>query len=529
MNESVEPIAILLVDDEPRNLDALEAVLDDPSYRLLRAENADAALKLLLANDVAAIVLDIKMPGMSGFELAEIIKGTRKFREVPILFITAYLMDDENMIAGYGAGAVDYLTKPLNPPILRHKVAVFAELFRKTRALAELNETLEERVKERTVDLERSEAALRAADRQKDEFLAVLAHELRNPLAPLSMGVEILTKHAIPGAPPVVGNTLGRMRRQLDHMVRLIDDLLDVSRITRGAMELKKERADLATIVQSATESARPFLDRHEHAISIDAKTRLVASVDPTRIAQILGNLIHNAAKFTPSGSTIKIELEQEGSEGVIRVIDRGAGIPPEQIERVVDMFARIDHAGSTAERGLGIGLALARRLATLHDGTLTASSAGKGLGTTFTLRLPVESETRSEKAQDGAAQGTKALRRLKILVIEDNDDVADTLELWLQDLGQDVSVARSGASGIKLVEHGHPDVVLCDLGLPEMDGLEVCRRVRGLNISQPRMVALTGWGREDDRRRTREAGFDEHLVKPVAVEKLLGVLRTLS
>src|SRR6187455_73204 len=186
------PINILLVDDEQRNLDVLEVILDDPRYRVLRADDADKALRLLLEHEIAAIVLDIKMPGVSGFELAKLIKGTKRYREIPIVFLTAYMVGDQDVIAGYGAGAVDYLTKPVNPAILRHKIAVFAELFRKTRALSELNETLEARVQQRTAELERSEAALREAARQKDEFLATLAHELRNPLAPIRNAVQIL-------------------------------------------------------------------------------------------------------------------------------------------------------------------------------------------------------------------------------------------------------------------------------------------------------------------------------------------------
>src|ERR1700722_17159033 len=340
MNESPESVAILRGYDEPRNLDALEAILEDPSYRLLSAGDADHALKLLLDHEVAAIVLDIKMPGMSGFELAEVIKGTKRFRQVPILFMTAYMIDDHDVLVGYGAGAVDYLTKPINPQILRHKVAVFAELFRKTRALAELNETLEERVKERTADLERSEAALRAADQQKDEFLAILAHELRNPLAPLSMGVDILLKHTQANAAPLVGTTLARMKRQVDHMVRLIDDLLDVSRITRGSLELKRGRTDLVTVAQMAADSARPFFERRGHKVSLDARDPVFAHADATRVAQILGNLLHNAAKFTPDGGVIRVELAKEGGDAVIRVVDQGQGIASEELESIFAMFA---------------------------------------------------------------------------------------------------------------------------------------------------------------------------------------------
>src|SRR6187401_2060803 len=200
------PINILLVDDDQRNLDVLEIILDDPGYRVLRADDADKSLRLLLDHEVAAIVLDIKMPGVSGFELAKLIKGTKKYREIPIVFLTAYMVGDQDVIAGYGAGAVDYLTKPVNPAILRHKIAVFAELFRKTRALSELNETLEQRVRERTAELERSEAALRASSRQKDAFLATLAHELRNPLAPLRTGLDLLLR--APSPAPNVPRTL---------------------------------------------------------------------------------------------------------------------------------------------------------------------------------------------------------------------------------------------------------------------------------------------------------------------------------
>jgi signal transduction histidine kinase len=532
MTEPVDPITILLVDDEPRNLDALVSVLDEPSYRLLRAESAEVALKMLLENQVAAIVLDIKMPGMTGFELAEVIKGTKRFREVPILFITAYLMDDQNMIAGYGAGAVDYLTKPLNPQVLRHKVAVFAELFRKTRALAELNETLEARVKERTAELEKSEAALRVADRQKDEFLAILAHELRNPLAPLSLGVDLLVKHLGGRRAPVVGSTLARMKRQVDHMVRLIDDLLDISRITRGAIELKRRDVDLAAIIKASVENARPLIEGRGHVLTVEASSSVYALVDEMRIAQILGNLLHNAAKFSPKGGRILIGLAKEDKEAVIRVVDHGVGILPEQIQRMFDMFARIDRASGTGEPGLGIGLALARRLAEMHGGSLAASSAGEGLGATLTLRLPVQRSTpaREGVVANGAPHRPVPGDALRILVIEDNPDVADTIALWLEEMGHEVWVARTGPEGLHLVQEKAPNLVLCDLGLPDMDGVEVCRRVRKLNIEiQPRMVALTGWGREDDRKRTREAGFDQHLVKPVDVEELDKVLRSVS
>ncbi len=525
-------INILLVDDERRNLDALEAILDDPGYRLLRAEDADAALRLLLDHDVAAIVLDIKMPGVSGFELAQLIKGTKRFRQIPIVFLTAYLVDSHDVLAGYGAGAVDYLTKPVDPQILRHKVAVFADLFRKTRALAELNATLEARVGERTAELERSEAALRAASQQKDRFLATLAHELRNPLAPLRTGLDLLLQIGSPT--PVAARAMAAMNRQLDHMVRLIDDLLDVSRISRGMLELKRESIDLAAVIEHALETARPFLDQRRQTVEVAVVGPVRAIADATRVSQILGNLLHNASKFTPSGGAIRVELAAEDGTARIRVIDPGAGIPEGQIERVFEMFARIERSSrQQASSGLGIGLALGRSLAEMHGGSLTASSSGEGRGATFTLTLPAEAAGVLEIAAGdatGPVPRAVVLGRLEVVVVEDNDDAADTLTMWLEELGHGVRVARTGPAGLELVREARPDVVLCDIGLPDMDGVEVCRRVKALALKPaPVMVALTGWGMDEDRRRTSEAGFEHHLVKPVVPDRLRAILQAVS
>jgi signal transduction histidine kinase len=528
-------INILLVDDEQRNLDALEAILDDPGYRLLRAEDADRALRLLLDHEgVAAIVLDIKMPGVSGFELAQLIKGTKRFRQIPIVFLTAYLVDDQDVLAGYGAGAVDYLTKPVNPQILRHKIAVFADLFRKTRALAELNDTLEARVLERTAELERSEAALRAAAQQKDAFLATLAHELRNPLAPVRTGLDLLLQIGSPT--PTAARAMAAMNRQLDHMVRLIDDLLDVSRISRGMLELKRAQAELGPVIDHALEMSRPFLDQRRQTVVVDIQGSVLAMIDVTRVAQIVGNLLHNASKYTPADGRIQIELAAEGGTASIRVIDAGAGIPVGQLDRVFEMFARIERTGPHVSGGLGIGLSLSRRLAEMHGGTLTASSAGEGRGATFTLALPAEavaghpgpSAGHPAVALPGAVPVAQAL--LDIVVIEDNDDAADTLSLWLGEKGHRVRVARTGPDGLELVREVKPDVVLCDIGLPDMDGVEVCRRIKDLALEpRPLLVAVTGWGMDDDRRRTAAAGFEHHLVKPVGPDQLRAILQSAS
>jgi signal transduction histidine kinase len=521
-------IDILLVDDEQRNLDALEAILADPGYRLLRTDDADRALRMLLEHDVAAIVLDIKMPGVSGFELAQLIKGTKRFREIPILFLTAYMVDDQDVLAGYGAGAVDYLTKPVKPQILRHKIAVFADLFRKTRALADLNRTLEARVQERTAELARSEAALRAASDQKDAFLATLAHELRNPLAPLRTGIDLLLQ--APADNPVVARALPAMNRQLHHMVRLIDDLLDVSRISRGMLELKREPADLAAAIETAIEIVRPFFDQRGQAVTVSHAETVRAWVDPTRVAQIVGNLLHNASKYSPNGGAVHVKVLTDGADVLVHVIDHGAGIPPDQLGRVFDMFTRIERALPNANGGLGIGLALAQQLAHMHGGKLSATSAGEGHGTTFTLALPLAVvEPSAGKPDHGAARDPEPASvapRLSVVVIEDNHDAADMLAMWLENVGHEVQIARSGPDGLALVTAAQPHIVMCDVGLPGMDGIEVCRRVRALDLRpRPMMIALTGWGMDADQRRTREAGFDHHLVKPVSLDKLRAIL----
>ncbi|HWA71002.1 MAG TPA: response regulator [Polyangiaceae bacterium] len=513
-------IDVLLVDDESRNLDALEAILTDPGYRLIRATNADEALRKLLEYEVAAIVLDIRMPVVSGYELARIIKGTKKFRQIPIVFLTAHMIEDDDVIAGYGAGAVDYLTKPVNPDILRHKIAMFADLFRKTRALAELNATLEARVQERTAELEKSEAALREAAQQKDEFLATLAHELRNPLAPLRMGLDWLlrTQPATAGA----ARTLSIMNRQLDHMVRLIDDLLDVARISGGLLELKKERVDLATVIENAREMCRPFFEQRRQRLEVQSAESLHVVGDPVRLAQIVGNLLHNASKFSPEGGEVELKLTYDDGRAVLQVVDGGVGIASDRMPLVFNMFARVDRETRGSNSGLGIGLALSRKLAQMHGGDLTASSSGVGEGSVFTLFIPAEPDAADPRPEEAISAPPKKRTNLDVLIIEDNEDSAEILMLWLTHRGCTARIASTGEQGLELAQAAKPDIILCDIGLPDMAGTEVCRRIREQELGyRPVVVALTGWGTEEDRRQTREAGFDYHLVKPVPPEKL--------
>ncbi|MFT3924023.1 MAG: response regulator [Myxococcales bacterium] len=523
-----ETVNILLVDDEQRNLDALEAVLDDPSYRLLRADGAEKALRLLLEHDVAAIVLDIKMPVVSGFELAKMIKGTKKFRQIPIVFLTAHLLEDQDVLMGYGAGAVDYLTKPVKPAILRHKIGIFADLYRKTRALAELNENLETRVRERTAELEKSEEALRAADAQKDLFLATLAHELRNPLAPLRTGLEILMHEPVQSTQ--AKRTLGAMERQLTHMVRLIDDLLDVNRISRGTLNIQPTAIELSRVIEDAIETSRPLIERRDQCVAFQAHESVRSAVDATRVTQIVGNLLNNASKFSPSGTTINIDLRRAGSSAVIRVTDHGLGIPPNQIDRIFAMFAKVERASNDTSDGLGIGLALSRQLAELHGGSLNVESAGEGKGSSFILTLPTGNLPKaSERPSVVVAKRLPCNAALRVVVVEDNEDSAELMSTWLELLGHNVLVAHNGPDGLAAITETQPDVVLCDIGLPGMDGVELCRHVVRRMSLAPMMVALTGWGMEADRQRSFEAGFQHHLVKPVGMDQLRSLLQTVQ
>lgn len=384
----LEPTPLLLVDDEARNLDALESILDDPAYRLLRARTADDALRFLLVHDVAAIVLDVKMPDVSGFELARLIKGTKRFQEVPVLFLTAHRLEQAEIESGYGAGAIDVLMKPVNPQVLRHKIALFVDLFQKTRALAALNATLEQRVRERTQELEVSQAALKEGGHQRDLFLATLAHELRNPLAPLRTGLDILMRHF--GNSGAHRAELAAMDRQLVQIIRVMEDLLDLARISRKDLLLSRVPTDLFTALLAAVEVAAPWMERRRQLVAIEGEPSMVATVDGQRIAQIVLTLLQNASKHSPEGCVIGLGLHRTPAHAVIAVTDPGVGFDADQLQFAFELPVTHDRSVHGGNDGLGISLSLARQLALLHGGSLTASSPGLGRGATFVLSVPV-------------------------------------------------------------------------------------------------------------------------------------------
>ena len=376
--------------------------------------------------------------------------------------------------------------------------------------------------------LRQNAADMSEADRRKDEFLAMLGHELRNPLAPISNALQ-LVRLSNQDPRREVCEAFDIIERQIENMVRLVDDLLDVARITSGKIQLQKERIDLAAVVARAVEGARPLIDARRHTLEVILPEAPVpVEADPIRLAQVLWNLLNNAAKYTPDGGRITLEVER-GDEAVVRIRDTGMGIASEMLPRVFDLFTQVERTLARAEGGLGLGLTLVRRLMEMHGGTVAATSAGQGQGSEFVVRLPVlPDETPSARTAKPAA----AERRMapaygrRILVVDDNRDSAESLAMLLRLFGNDVRTVQDGRLALEVEAAYRPDVVLLDIGLPSLDGLEVCRRLRARTAKgQQLIVAMTGYGQEDDRRRSEEAGFDAHMVKPVDLDSLQELL----
>ena len=532
-----DAVPILLVDDQPANLDALEASLATSGCRFVLAKSADDALLALLDQDFAAIVLDVMMPGMSGFDLATMIKRRERTRQVPILFLTARMLDKQDELRGYSVGAVDYLTKPLEPQILRAKIAVFVELYRKRRALARMNlelqrqigarqkvseeleianEELETRVTERT-------GALAEANRRKDAFLAMLAHELRNPLSALRTACEALRLKAPDNAD--LQTLQGVFERQVQQLTRLTNDLLDVSRITRDKLALQRRRVAISEVIDTAIETVRPLLARRHQQIESDVPPRaLLVDGDPIRLAQILTNLLDNAARYSSEQTKIELTVTVSGPYVLIRVRDEGAGIERELMPRVFELFVQGQKQPLAGEGGLGIGLPLARRLAEMHGGTLTGYSAGAGKGSEFTLQLPILAVSEAEQSE-ARGNAPAPLARQRVLIVEDNRDTASMMNLMLTEWGQETRIAHDGASALDMANEFRPHVVLLDVGLPKLHGYEVARRLRQQEWARDTyVIAITGWGLEADRH-GEAAGIDQRLLKPVDPEALRGLL----
>jgi PAS domain S-box-containing protein len=377
--------------------------------------------------------------------------------------------------------------------------------------------------------LSEKEQALRDADRRKDEFLALLAHELRNPLAPIRYALAIAQK--ADRTPEQTERAEAVIARQVAHMARLLDDLLDSSRITRGTLELKKVRAELTSVIGAAIETSRPSVLTKKHALLVDLpKQPLVLEADPMRLAQVFSNLLLNAAKYTDAGGQITLRAVQDENEVVVSVRDTGMGISPEMLPQLFHPFAQAPETRGRSEGGLGIGLALARGLTELHGGHIEAHSAGLGSGSEFIVRLPIGQPDRPFNKHASDADACIRATGMKILVVDDNRDGADSLATMLELSGHTVSTAYTGQEAFEQAQSLRPDVLLTDIGLPDLDGYELARKLRDTDWGRGMaLVAVTGWGQQSDRRRAYEAGFDHHLTKPIAPELLDSLLQSLD
>lgn len=403
-------------------------------------------------------------------------------------------------------------------------VSVLCEGLRRAR---ERSDDRQRRLELEIAEHKRAEVALRDAERRKDEFLATLAHELRNPLAPIRNAVEILQLRN-------TGDTELRliteiMDRQVQQLIRLIDDLLEVSRITRGKLHLKPERIELAEAIRSALEAANPVIQSANHQLEVDLPDRpILLNADPTRLAQIFTNLVNNAAKYTHQGGRIRITVQKQGAHAVISVKDNGIGIAPEHLAHVFEPFSQISPTLDPLQGGLGIGLSLARKLVELHHGTIEARSAGVGTGSEFIVRLPVLNATTGEYSNAFKQMPAPEAATARVLIADDNPDEVTSLAMMLRQTGFDVSTATDGAEAVAAAEKVQPDAVLLDIGMPKLNGYEAARMIRrqtwGGNML---LIATTGWGQENDKRRAIEAGFDHHLTKPVDLRMLHQLLTT--
>ena len=507
------PVHFLLVDDLEENLISLEASLRRDDLTLLMARSGDEALELLLQHEVALALVDVQMPGLNGFELAELMRGNERTRRIPIIFVTAGSADTQRRFRGYEAGAVDFIYKPIEPDILRSKAQVFFELYRQRQQLAEQRDAIEAQAE-----------ALRDADRRKDEFLATLAHELRNPLAPLRHGLDILQRSP---DTETAGDIRNMMDRQLVHLVRLIDDLLDVSRISQGKIELRKKRIQVADVVRSALEISRPLVEAGGHTLTVDGlNNSLWLDADLTRLAQVVGNLLNNAAKYTPAGGRIDLSIEADGPDAVISVSDNGVGIPEDMLSAVFQLFAQVDQHLDRAHGGLGIGLALVQQLTTLHGGTVAVESGGIGQGSTFKVRVPLASSGLEMPDIEPATSDPVPARGMKVLIVDDMMEVAQTVGWVIEEMGHTYRLVHDGRQVLEAARDFRPAAILLDIGLPGLDGYAVCRLLRqDPELKDTTIIAQSGWGQDRHKASAAEAGFDHHLVKPIdfrALERLI-------
>ncbi|MFP5261731.1 MAG: response regulator [Blastocatellia bacterium] len=593
-----QKVNILVVDDHPENLLALEASLSFLDQNVVKANSGREALKLLLNQDFAVILLDVHMPDMDGFETAALIRERERSQNIPIIFLTAMHKGEGQVFRGYSLGAVDYIFKPFEPDILNAKVSVFIELYKKTQEIkrqAELlqskneeldstnraivglyneiekkNDELEVRVRERTAELarvnedlfteiaerkqaeeertqlliseQRAREQAEAANRAKDEFLATVSHELRTPLTSILGWVRLLRSEAIDEAAFTRG--LDTIERNAKSQAKLIEDILDVSRIISGKLRIECRPVDLVSIIEMAIDAVRPAAEAKSINIhtSLDSGGGLVRG-DPNRLQQVVWNLLSNAVKFTPGGGDIHVRLEQGGPARII-VSDNGDGIRPDFLPFVFDRFSQAEAQTTRRHGGLGLGLAIVRHLVEMHGGMIRVESAGEGKGATFTVELPssfadfgdaAARAARSERPPpepEQISEDIPSLDGLRILLVDDDADTLQVLGLALARAGAEVKTCSSAEEALKALDGWSADLMVSDIGMPGEDGYSLIRKVRGLRPelggSMP-AIALTAYASPADRSRALSMGFQMHVSKPVEPIELVASIARLT
>jgi signal transduction histidine kinase len=519
---------ILIVDDLPEKLLVYSSLLEDVDAEIVQACSGTEALKRVLEGSFAVILLDVNMPDIDGLETATLIRGHRNGRQTPIIFITAYA-DEVQTARGYALGAVDYIQSPVVSSVLRSKVQVFVDLFNAHAALALSNQELEDRVKERTAELEQ-------LSRLKDEFLATMSHELRTPLNAIFGWVTLLRTRRLDE--PTQERALETIERNARAQKRLIEDLLDVSRIVTGKVALEILPVNPQRVVEAALETMQPAAQTKGITLVplLDTGTATVRG-DFARLQQIVCNLLSNAIKFTPSGGRVEVTLAHRNGEAEISVSDSGQGIKPEFLPLVFDRFRQEDGSISRRHGGLGLGLAIVRHLVELHAGSVEAFSEGEGKGSRFVVRLP----TRLGLAKSGAGEETSAppvgvsstmLAGIRLLVVDDEPGARELIANVLQGYGAEVCLAESGQAALTKIFEQRPHVLVADLGMPGMDGYGLIEQVRALDPDfggQTPAIAVTGYASPVDRLRALQAGYQNHVAKPVEPHELAIVIASLT